>query len=304
MLRSILIPLDGSQLAERALAYATAISVATGAQLILMRAIDSNDTRGTAARYLFDTAEELRARGFVCQTVTPCGPAEAWITAEAGVGTVDLVTMTTHGRSGPNRWLFGSIAESVVAHSPVPVLVERAWQPIRREPLLADQPKILLPLDGSALAESAIDPAAKLAEDLGGELVLLRVEHYAKDVLRDQYGRTVAYLDELEDRTQQDAEDYLAEVADGVRARWPGVPIQTDVQFGVPAACIAQAATTTGAALVFMATHGRTGFRRAVMGSVAGQVLELGSTPLVLLRPAATAKQDSDLNLLAARSRL
>ena len=65
MLRSILIPLDGSQLAERALAYATAISVATGARLILMRAIGSSDTRGAAARYLFDTAEELRARGFV-----------------------------------------------------------------------------------------------------------------------------------------------------------------------------------------------------------------------------------------------
>ena len=199
----------------------TAISVATGARLILMRAIGSSDTRGTAARYLFDIAEDLRAGGFACQTVTSSGSAEAWITAQAAVGTVDLVTMTTHGRSGPSRWLFGSIAESVVAHSLVPVLVERAWQPIRREPLLADQPKILLPLDGSTLAASAIDPAAKLAEDLGAELVLLRVEHYAKDLLRDQNGRTVAYLDELEDRTQQDAEDYLAEVAGGLRARWP-----------------------------------------------------------------------------------
>jgi hypothetical protein len=70
----------------------------------------------------------------VCETVTPHGSPAAWIAAEAAVGPVDLVAMTTHGRSGPNRWLFGSLAESVVASSPVPVLPERAWQPVRREP--------------------------------------------------------------------------------------------------------------------------------------------------------------------------
>ena len=288
MLRSILVPLDGSQLAERALAYATAISVPTGARLILMRAIKASDTKGVAARYLFDTAEELRARGFVCETVTPHGSPAEWIAAEAGVGPVDLVTMTTHGRSGPGRWLFGSVAESVVASSPVPVLVERAWQPIRRESLLTDQPTLLVPLDGSTFAESALEPAAGLAEDLGAELVLVRVEHASTGVLRDEYGRTIAYLDELEDRTEQLAGDYLGQLASGARRRWPGVPIHTKVQFGIPAASIAEAATTTGAALVFMATHGRTGLRRAVMGSVAGQLLERGSTPLVLIRPSAT----------------
>jgi nucleotide-binding universal stress UspA family protein len=287
MLRSILVPLDGSQFAERALAYATALSVSTSARLILMRAISDSDTKGVAARYLFDTAEELRARGFVCETVTPHGSPAAWIAAEAGVGPVDLVAMTTHGRSGPNRWLCGSVAESVVASSPVPVLLERAWQPIRREPLLADQPTLLVPLDGSALAESAIEPAAAFADDLGAELVLLRVEHLATDVLRDEYGRTIAYLDELDDRAEQLARDYLDQVAVEARKRWPGVPIHTNVRFGAPAACITEAATAAGAALVFMATHGRSGLRRAVMGSVAGEVLEHGSTPLVVIRPTA-----------------
>lgn len=116
-----------------------------------MRAIGDSDTKGVAAsRYLFDIAEELRARGFVCETATPHGAPAAWISTAAGVGPVDLVAMTTHGRSGPKRWLFGRVAESVVASSPVLVLVERAWQPIRREPLLADQPTLLVPLDGSA----------------------------------------------------------------------------------------------------------------------------------------------------------
>jgi nucleotide-binding universal stress UspA family protein len=287
MLRSILVPLDGSQLAERALAHATALSVPTAARLILMRAITEHDSQGVAARYLFDTAEELRGRGFVCETVTPVGSAAAWVVAEASVGAVDLVAMSTHGRTGPGRWLFGSVAESVVASSPLPVLLERAWQPIRRELLLAEQPKFLVPLDGSPFAESALEPAAALAEDVGAELLLLRVEHYATEVVRDEYGRTIAYLDELENTAAQVAGEYVDVLAGTVSTRWPGVAIHTSVQFGAPAACIAETANKVGAALVYMATHGRTGLSRAVMGSVAGQVLEHGNTPLVLVRPAA-----------------
>lgn len=287
MLRSILIPLDGSQLAERALAYATAISVPTAARLILMRTIGEGD-EGTAARYLSDIADELRGRGFVCVTVTPRGAPARWIAAEAGVG-VDLVAMSTHGRSGPSRWLFGSVAESVVASSPVPVLVERAWQPIRRELFVSDQPTLLVPLDGSSFAECALDSAAALAEDLGAELVLLRVQQAATELLHDEFGRTIAYLDELDDRSTTVAAEYLEGLVGRLTKRWPDVSIHTDVQFGEPAACIAEAASTTGAALVFMATHGRTGVRRAVMGSVAGQVLEHGDTPLVLIRPTTSA---------------
>jgi nucleotide-binding universal stress UspA family protein len=287
MLRSILIPLDGSQLAERALAYATAVSVPTAARLILMRTIGESDD-GAAARYLDDTAKELRGRGFVCETITPRGSPAGWIASQAGVD-VDLVVMTTHGRTGPSRWLFGSVAESVVASSPVPVLVERAWQPIRRELLLTDRPTLLVPLDGSSFAECAVESAAGLAEDLGAELVLLRVEHAATEVLHDEFGRTIAYLDELDDRSTWLADEYLERLVGKVSTRWPDVAIHTDVQLGHPAACIAEAASKTGAALVFMATHGRTGVRRAVMGSVAGQVLEHGDTALVLIRPGASA---------------
>ena len=109
--------------------------------------------------------------------------------------------------------------------------------------------------------------AAALAEDLSAELVLLRVEHEPTEVWRDEYGRPIAYLDEQKARAQQLAGDYLDQVVDSARKQWPGVPIHTNVQFGVPAVRIAEVATTTGAALVFMATHGRTGLRRAVMGT-------------------------------------
>lgn len=288
MLRTILVPLDGSRLAERALEYATAIAVPTGARLILMRAVAETEARHAAERYLKDTAFGLREQGFDCDVATPVGSAADWIVAEAESREVDLVTMSTHGRTGPGRWLFGSIAESVVASSLAPVLLERAWQPIRRAPLLSERPTLLVPLDGSRFAESALQPACRLAHDLGGELVLLRVEARATDVLRDDSGRTVAYVDQQDERARQVASDDLNRLASAVRLQWPGVPVHTETRLGAPASGIAEAATSTNSALVFMATHGRTGLRRAVMGSVAGQVLEHGTTPLVLIRPAAT----------------
>ncbi|HLZ26827.1 MAG TPA: universal stress protein [Chloroflexota bacterium] len=289
MLRTILVPLDGSRLAERALEYATAIAVPTAARLILMRTVAETEARHAAERYLNDTAFGLRQRGFDCDTATPVGSAADWIVAEAESREVDLVAMSTHGRTGPGRWLFGSIAESVVASCQVPVLVGRAWQPIRRAPLLTQRPTLLVPLDGSAFAESALWPACRLADDLGGELVLLRVEARATDVLRDEFGRTIAYLDQQDKQARELAADYLNRAANGVRTQWPGLPVHTDTRLGTPAACIAEAAISTQAAMVFMATHGRTGLQRTVMGSVAGQVLEHGTTPLVLLRPAAAA---------------
>src|ERR1700730_18444386 len=114
MLRSILIPLDGSQLAERALEYATAISVPTAARLILMRAVAETEARHSAERYLNEMADELRGRGFACETASAVGSAADWIVAEVDAREVDLIAMSTHGRTGPGRWLFGSITESVV----------------------------------------------------------------------------------------------------------------------------------------------------------------------------------------------
>jgi nucleotide-binding universal stress UspA family protein len=296
MLRSILVPLDGSELAERALAYATALSIPTGARLILVRAVRAHTLPGTdqrsaqadavraAEEYLFDVAVGLIGRGFQCECATPYGNAAKWIVEDAGLRHADLIVMTTHGRTGPGRWLLGSVAESVVANASVPVLVERAWRPIRREPLLMEQPRLLVPLDGSAFAEAALEPAAALAIDLGARLVLLRVESKPVDVLKDSTGRVLAYVDQLLEQASSVATDYLQGLAERVANQWPGVTVQTEVVFGEPSAAIAEAARDPGAALIVMATHGRTGAPRAVMGSVAGRVLEQGNVPLVLVR--------------------
>ena len=297
MLHKILVALDGSALAEHSLADATALSIPTAASLILMRAVVAHTLPGTdarpaqvesvaeAERYLGDVAAGLRGRGFICEIATPYGDAADWIADEARLRHADLIVMSTHGRSGPGRWIFGSVSEVVLTRTTVPVLLVRAWQPRQRELLLQGQPRLVVPLDGSVLAESALPVGAALADDIGGQLVLTRVQPDPKDVLKDEDGRVLAYVDQQEDSLISAATDYLKGVAGELAAQFPKVPMHTRVQLGDPVAGITATATETDAALVVMATHGRTGLSRAVLGSVAGRLLEHGVTPLVLVRP-------------------
>jgi nucleotide-binding universal stress UspA family protein len=279
MLKNILVPLDGSALAEQSLAYAAELAVPTAATLLLVRAAHSHTLPGVDARerkdaaigeaeaYLTTTAAALTARGYSCKTLVPYGHPADSIIEEARLAEVDLIAMTTHGRTGPGRWLFGSVAETVVARSTVPVLLTRAWLPPQRLPFLPDQPLFIVPLDGSSFAEAALGPAASLADDLGARLLLVRAE------------ASGGPLDE--------ATDYLAGVQARLRTDYPDLSLLTLVKVAHPADAIADVFGHSTGSLVVMATHGRGGIVRSVTGSVAGQVLKGGRVPLVLVRPAA-----------------
>ena len=278
MLKKILVPLDGSDLAERALTYATALATPTGAQLVLLRAalshtfigVDSRERQTGAIQeaelYLDDVATWVRAGGFGCDAVVVHGHAAESIVNQARVSRADLIVMTTHGRTGPGRWIFGSVTESVVANSPVPVLVQRAWGPQFGGPLWSDTPELLAAVDGSAFAEAALEVAASLAEALHGKLVLVRVE--------DDPARLGAAM------------EYLPLAQARLAANHPGLPIVTDIRVGDAAYGIEEALAQREAEFVVMATHGRSGAKRAIIGSIAGKIVNHGKVPVVLIHPA------------------
>src|SRR5205085_2507168 len=118
----------------------------------------------------------VSAHGIACAGIVRFGHAAECIAESARTRQADLIVMATHGRTGPGRWIFGSVAEAVVAASPTPVLVQRSWQPLFGDPLLDEDSLILVPLDGSPFAESIIQAAATLAADVHGRLVLLTVQ--------------------------------------------------------------------------------------------------------------------------------
>jgi nucleotide-binding universal stress UspA family protein len=299
MLTRLLVPLDGSELAETAIEYASALSVATGARLVLVRvvhigrfspgdpALDTEHALAETEEYLARVAVDLRGRGFEVTTLAPLGGDTASrILEEVDLLQADVVVMATHGRTGPRHWVLGSVAEAVLGASPVPIVVVRAWQQHLTTLLLQDRPRLLVPLDGSAFSEAALPAAAGLADDLSAELVLTRIERVPGGPMLAEDGRVLILPEEREAVLRLAGQTYLTEVAERLTQTYPTLTISTDVRCAEPAAGIAAAADALEAAMIVMATHGRTGFERVRLGSVAGETLHAGRVPLVLIRPA------------------
>ncbi|HLZ28095.1 MAG TPA: universal stress protein [Chloroflexota bacterium] len=300
MFRKFVVPLDGSELAERALPYAVRLARAGQGRIILVRAAlapppmtldgtnwerNQREEIDAAERYLDAAAAKLADQVSV-ETVVPYGHPAAQILDQVRQLEADGVVMATHGRTGLARLLYGSVAEAVLAESEVPVFLVHARPGQPAEP--AFDPKagrLLVPLDGSAFAEAAVELAFDFLGP-AGELVLATVVEEPDHILQDERGRVLAYFDqEVEDRTRE-ARTYLADVARRLRQKDCDMHVSVDVRIGEPDAGIITAATERVADLIVMATHGRTGLTRITMGSVAGNVLRKGNTPLLLVRPA------------------
>ena len=289
MVKTILVPLDGSSLAERALPYAAALARAADARIVLERVAPpaAGDAEGEARDYLNGVAARLGEPGLSVEIVVAAGEAVAEIAEAARDRSADLLVMATHGRGGLGRWVYGSVAEALLARLPLPILLVRAWLPAPGGALLAERPKLLAPLDGSALAEQALPVAERLADALSGELVLLRVVTRPDAPFAPDWVAGPELGEEFE-RSKSEAEAYLRRLAEQLARS--GRRIQIDVRAGEPgmtteADTIETAGREHGAALVVMTTHGYTGLQRLVLGSVTDAVLRRSTLPVVVLRP-------------------
>jgi nucleotide-binding universal stress UspA family protein len=241
-----------------------------------------------ATAYLASVAEKVATR--VPVTTAPLyGHASDQILAAVEQFEADSIVMATHGRTGLSHLLHGSVAEAVLTRSPLSVFLVYA-RPGEAAALPFDSAsaRIMVPLDGSAFAETALIAALEIV-GAAGELILSSVAAAPDHVERDDQGRVRAYLDQQEEASRRETLDYLRQVEAQLKQQRPNLRVTLDVRVGDPAPGIAMAEITCGADLVVMATHGRTGIRRAVLGSVAGAVLTPGSVPVLLVSPAAAA---------------
>jgi nucleotide-binding universal stress UspA family protein len=279
--QKILVPLDGMPTGEAALPIAEALARSTKACLAVVRAVRARSTFAiaNAETYISGIAENLIGRGLRVESGVPVGQPASWILEEIDLRHADLVVMATHDRTGPDRWLHGSVAEAVISRATIPVMVVHDTPPVGRfeEP----QPVLLVPLDTSELAESALLVAGALAYQLGAKLALVSV---VPRVAQIAYAEELVtpYQEQALPQLLQDAEGYLQSIATRLGA---DVVVGRTVLYGDPAAEIAVAAEDFGAAAIVMATHGRTGVVRSLLGSVAGQVIHASVLPVVLVRP-------------------
>ncbi|MGZ3600474.1 MAG: universal stress protein [Ktedonobacterales bacterium] len=320
MFKHILVPLDGSARAEQALPIAARIARTGGGVVTLLRVVDvqewygpyfvptggllppggwtpesgANQQHEVAEAYLKGMAASPELMTLKTTMTVHEGTVANVILEETEHQEADLVVMSSHGRSGLSRWALGSVAEHVARHATVPVLILHE----NSSPLIdLSQPlRVLVPLDGSALARAALAPAIELLIALSApapaELHLLMV--VAPYVMEEADSSYTLML--------EGARSYLTGVAEDVRKEAAGrMPLSvtwsvtTDNDFADGIIQVAESRRSIEGAqgtegpssfdLISMATHGRTGMARWALGSVAEHVFHGTRLPFLIVRP-------------------
>jgi nucleotide-binding universal stress UspA family protein len=300
MYLSLLVPLDRSSFAEQALPLAVSIAQRANARLDLVEvhALYALEDR-PAAWVPFEPerdAEYKRQEQFYLDATAKWVTSVAQVSATAGVlpgsavlpatladaileraraGKADLIVMATHGRGPLSRFGFGSLADELIRRARVPVLLVRPREQASRMIPDAVLDNILILLDGSALAEQVLEPALELAGLMEARCsLLLVVESRSSSADRAPGGPP----------EKAQAEAYLDHVAAKVREQ--GVPVRTRVVIARHAveAILAEAAAQASN-LIALATHGRGGLRRLLLGSVADKLVRAAASPVLVYRP-------------------
>lgn len=286
----LLVPLDGSRTARRALPYAAALAtMGAPARVVLLTVLPTfeaaaipidKETRGTLER----TAQRrLRA---AARRLRNLGVAEIEIETVWGIQTDDqildavkrrhatTIIMGTHGRSGLARALLGSVAMALVQRSPVPCVFVPPGVAIDRAAIR----EVLVPYDGSELSARSLPLATKL-RDAGAHLTVLRVVPPSSTLIPFSSSGMGGYI------PVSVMDDMMAAAADSVRAieKQLGRGVKGEVVLGVPAKAIVDIAHERHADLILMTTHARSSLGRTIMGSVADRVLRTAKTPVLIV---------------------
>lgn len=318
MFHRILVPLDGSPRAERAIPVAARLARAHQGTALLMHVIaypsqydplvaplvitpeflqrEMEEARG----YLTRLTQSAALSGVATQVSVEIGAAAYLILNVAMSEHADAIVMTSHGRTGFARWALGSVAQHIASRAPTPVFVlhdqvmQQGSFPAAGRPLRA-----LVPLDGSPLAERALEPTVALVEALSdpGQGAI----HLMRALPREEVtSRQAAHALLLES-----VNAYLARVAEATHAKRPAIHVSWSVEGDADSASaiLRVAAEGAGAAaavgdaggydLIGMATHGRTGLARWVVGSVTDRVLHTTHRPIFVVRPPAPVSDES-----------
>jgi nucleotide-binding universal stress UspA family protein len=301
MYTNILVPLDGSTIAEGVLPYARAFATALGIPVHLLQVIDPDTLIPSAPEekgpshniltgerehngdYLKEIAASFADPATVSSSVRIGKPAEVIIEA-GGTDRDTLIAMATHGRSGIRRWLLGSVAEKVLHQADNDVLLIRAMEQIERK-RAAQLERLVVPLDGSELAEKALPCTVELAKKMNLELILLRV--YLMPGVAYPTGSYAPDWNLLDRETRQRATEYLqAEIS---KLRNEGLEhVSLKVLEGSAAEKIIDVGREKPASVIAMSTHGTNGIGRWLLGSVTERVIRHSETAVLVVR----AKRD------------
>jgi nucleotide-binding universal stress UspA family protein len=291
----LLVPLDGSKTAEQVLPYARLLSRTLGLPVQLLTAIDLEElaplTSRAEGRFLDKVmAERMRESRTYLETIARSFPGagarflvergkpEDVVIERAGAEKDTLIAMATHGRSGIQRWLLGSVAEKILRGAANHLLLVRTTEAGKTDGE-ATLKSIVAPLDGSALAEKALPYVAQLAKGMNLDVILMRAYALPPSAVSQDFG---PHLKEFMAELETEARSYLAEKTEELKGKGPE-RFSAVVDFGYGAEEIIALGRKTPDNLIAMCTHGRSGVKRWVLGSVTEKVVRHSGDPVLIV---------------------
>lgn len=316
MFSHLLVPLDGSALAETVLPVATALARRLPARISILHVVephapptvhgDRHLTRAQDAEaYLDQIVERLAGQSVQAHAIVRYGSADVAkeIAATASAVAADLTVLCTHGSGGVRGAIFGSVAQQVLQQGKTPVLLTRPVLYPSHEPLTAfgfrtgsasgtgpsertafECRRILVPLDGSETSETALPAATEVARAFAAQVLLLSVVPTPETAPPERAATRLmpSAAAEVLDLEASQVREYLHSVA--ARLAAAGVVVTGAVERGDAVRMLLQVTQTSGADLIVMATHGRSGLAGAWAGSVASRVIAGTMLPVLLVR--------------------
>lgn len=310
MIDRILVPLDGSRLAECALPQALALQHAFASEVVLARIVGaSSSASGEIRGHLDRRFAHAEARAYLTDLSKKCGVPEGACRVEVGTGrvadeilnltrarSVDLLALSTHGEGGLTPFALSGTVQKVLFGAPCSVLVVRATEgcpsPSWQERRPAEHERILMALDGSPRSEWALSMAAALARATGAELVLGRVVPRPDAAPEDPACLRAA--ERLVEANRRAAGEALAALRTRLESSGLAIRSRIVVASGV-ARALRRIARDVGASLTVVAAHGASAHPEWPYGSVSISLLHHGSTPLLIFQdfPASPASMDT-----------
>jgi nucleotide-binding universal stress UspA family protein len=292
----ILVPLDGSSLAECVLPHTVAVARALDAQVTLLRAVDQDGEdlrsraidpltwhmrKSEAEAYLSNVAERLQQANLTARQVVADGSAAGRIIDYARAEDVDLIIISSHGQSGLSEWNINSVVQKVILRAYTPTLIVRAYERVTGELTDLSYQRLMVPLDGSQRAECILPWATNLAGFHHCRLLLTHVVSRPEVPRRAPLtGEESELVERLTELNREEGERYLEGLADRLTGEVETRLVVSDS----PAAKLHALVEDEAVDMVLLAAHGYSGGARWPYGSIALNFIAYGSKPLLIMQ--------------------
>jgi nucleotide-binding universal stress UspA family protein len=315
MFQRILVPMDGSSLAECVLPHILAIGKSFEAEITLLRVLDPVGAvtrprpvdpldwqirKAEAETYLKSLAERFQGSGLQIDVEVREGKAAESVIEFARSSNADLILLSSHGQSGISGWNISSVVQKIILRAQTSVMIVRAYHPAIQELERMCYGRILLPLDGSQRAENVLPTAATLARQHKALVLVAHIVHHPEMPRRTPPAQEdIDLANQVVERNRVEAENYLHEIQSRLDARVETRLLVHDSASAALHALVEQEKVD----LVILSAHGYTGDTRWPYGSLVISFIAYGSTPLLIMQDLPRGRIEPSLAELAAQER-